>query len=148
MRPFVRRIGVGVPDGWHAKESLTVLEPNGRANMIVSSEPIDALLDVERYVAIQGELLDRQFTGYYEESLEPAEVFGGRSGYIRRFGWSPPDGVPVRQIQVYAVEDGRGFTATATAPLHATPGFETEFTELIASLDIANVADDSADTAQ
>jgi hypothetical protein len=116
--------------------------------MIVSSEPIDASLDVERYVAIQGELLDREFVGYYEESLEPARVFGGRSGYIRRFGWSPPDGVPVRQIQVYAVEEGRGFTATATAPLHAAPGFEAVFAGLIASLDIAHVADDRGDGVQ
>lgn len=145
MRPFVRRIGIGIPADWYAKESLTVLETHGQANVIVSSEPIDPSIDVDRYVALQGELLDTEFTGYYEESLEPAEVFGGRRGYIRRFGWSPPDGVPVRQIQVYAVEEGYGYTATATTPLTQYDRFEALFEDVIASLHIASVADDWTD---
>lgn len=145
MEPLVRRIGMGVPDGWHAKESLTVVDPQGQANVIVSSEPLDASVDVREYAMEQGRILDREFVGYYEESFEPAIVFGGRNGYIRRFGWSPSDGVPVRQIQVYAVEEGRGFTATATTPLNSFVHFEAQFSAIIGSLDIAHVADDLSD---
>ena len=145
MDPFVRRISMGIPTGWYAKESLTVVDAHGQANVIVSSEPLDPSIDSARYAAVQGELLDREFVGYYEESFEAATVFGGRSGFIRRFGWTPSDGVPVRQIQVYVAEEGRGFTATATTPLTSVARFETIFTEVIGSLDIAHVADDFND---
>jgi hypothetical protein len=40
---------------------------------------------------------------------------GGRAGLLRRFEWSPPDGPTVTQLQVYCVENARGYTATATA---------------------------------
>jgi hypothetical protein len=148
MEPLIRRIGMGVPAGWYAKESLTVMDPHGQANVIVSSEPVDSTIDSATYASIQGELLDKEFVGYYEESFEPITVFGGRSGFIRRFGWSPPDGVPVRQIQVYVVEEGRGFTATATTPLTSFERFEATFPEVIGSLDIAHVGDDYADEIQ
>lgn len=145
MRPLIRRLRMGVPDRWLAKESLTVMDPNGQANVIVSSEPLASDVDAERYATIQGDLLDREFAGYYEESFEETRVFGGRDGYIRRFGWQPPDGVPVRQIQVYAVEEGRGFTATATTPLANVERFQETFDAVVASLDIDHVADDLGD---
>ena len=32
--------------------------------------------------------------------------------YFREFAWTPPDGVEVSQMQIYAVANGRGITAT------------------------------------
>lgn len=51
-------------------------------------------------------------------------VFGDLPGWIRRFEWTPPDGVRVTQVQLYAVVDGRGYTATATAPSASFGRFE------------------------
>ena len=139
--PFTRRISVGVPDGWLMKESLTLIEPMGRANVIVSSEPVHPTMDAEQYAAIQGDSLAREFSGYWLESFEAAAVFGGRRGWVRRFSWQPPDGVAVRQFQAYAVERGVAFTATATTPVTSSARFAALFEEVIASLAIGPRAD-------
>jgi hypothetical protein len=52
------------------------------------------------------------------------EVFGGRHGFLRQFRWTPQDGPPVTQIQLYYVDEGRGFTATATTPSESFPDLE------------------------
>jgi hypothetical protein len=113
---FTPRVRSNLPDGWFAKESTTLLAPNGQANVIVSGEPLDPQISGFRYAEIQGELLRNEFPGFIEFSFGPELVFGGRDGYVRNFQWQPPDGVPVRQVQVYCVVDGRGFCATATTP--------------------------------
>lgn len=104
-----------LPHDWRAKESMTFLAPDGQANVIASSEPIDPSLDTARYAQIQGELLRREFPGFEERRSGPDAVFGGREGFRREFTWVPPDGVRVFQTQVYWVNAGRGYTATSTA---------------------------------
>lgn len=104
------------PADWFVKESLTLLAPDGQANVIISSEPLEPSMSVTDYATIQGSLLAREFPGYREFSFGPAVVFGQFPGYIRDFAWTPPDGVNVTQIQCYFVQDGRGFTGTATTP--------------------------------
>jgi hypothetical protein len=103
-----------LPDRWVYKESLTLLAEDATANVIASSEPVAADMDVKKYAEVQGALL-KQFRRYKELSLEPAYVFGRGEGFIRVFEWTPVDAPPVTQIQMYYVENGRGFTATATA---------------------------------
>jgi hypothetical protein len=118
FKPVLR---VPVLEDWLAKESHTVLAPSGQANVIASSEPLDPDVDVHQYADAQGSLLRTEFARYVEQEFRPELVFGGRPGYLRRFSWTPPDGVPVTQIQVYYAENGRGYTATATTP---TSSFE------------------------
>lgn len=113
FRPVLR---AGLPDGWHAKESITLLSPDGQANIIASSEPIQPGIESETYAAVQGELLAREFPQYRQLAFEPRVLFGNRQGYAREFEWIPEDGVPVTQIQLYHAADGRGYTATATTP--------------------------------
>lgn len=105
-----------VPAGWFYKEQLSLMSPGGQSNVIVTVEPLDPTLGATTYAAIQGELLAREFPKYREHSFEPCVAFGRLPGFIREFSWTPPDGVPITQLQVYAVEGARGFTGTATAP--------------------------------
>jgi hypothetical protein len=112
---FEARLSIPLPQSWFAKESLTLIAPDGQANIIASSEPLEADIDAERYAQVQGDLLRREFNGYHEHSFEAAAAFG-RHGFIRVFEWQPPDGVRVSQIQMYYAESGRGYTATATSP--------------------------------
>ena len=114
--PVRSMLAAGVPSGWFRKESLTILAPNGQGNVIFSCEPLSPEIDAFGYADVQGNLLRREFERYQEESFEPGLVFGDKSGYVRRFNWAPPDGVPVSQTQLYYAVPGRGFTATATAP--------------------------------
>jgi hypothetical protein len=116
MSRFRPTISAPLPEDWFAKEEITLLAPDGQANVIASSEPLDSEIDSERYASAQSELLKKEFPGFHEFAFEPTEVFGGKHGYIRRFEWLPPDNVAVTQIQIYYAEAGRGYAATTTTP--------------------------------
>lgn len=113
---FSPTLSADLPEGWYGKESITLLSPDGQANVIASSEPIDPAIDTRRYAAAQGRLLRKEFPGYREQEFEATRMLGGRRGYVRRFSWVPPDGVAVSQVQLYYAEDGRGYTVTSTTP--------------------------------
>ena len=136
MNRFEPHLTAPLPAGWFAKESLTLLSPDGQANLIVSSEPLDPSVDTTQYAAVQGDLLAREFPGYHQLAFEPARMLGSRQGYIRRFEWRPPDGLPVTQLQQYYVESGRGYTATATVPSTLFERFEDQFLELLGGIRI------------
>jgi hypothetical protein len=113
---FAGVMSARVPPGWFAKESLTLLAPDGQANVIASSEPLAPDIDSRDYAEAQGHLLSREFPHFVEYLFERVRVFGDRDGWQREFAWTPPEGVEVAQIQLYFAEHGRGFTATATTP--------------------------------
>jgi hypothetical protein len=136
VQRFKPQLTAPLPEGWFAKESITLLAPDGQANIIASSEPLDPSIDTDRYSEVQGELLRKEFPGYREFAYEPAQMLGGRRGFIRRFEWTPPDGVPVTQIQLYYAENGRGYTATATTPSTAFERFELQFRQLLGGLQL------------
>jgi hypothetical protein len=116
--------------GWHVKQSWTLLAPDGSSNIIVSCEPLSSAIDLATYAGIQGDLLRREFPGYVEHGIREIVTPQGPVP-LRMFDWRPPDGVPVRQHQMYFVEDDLfapdadgaprrlGFTATGTAPVTA-----------------------------
>jgi hypothetical protein len=133
---FVPRLRVEMPDGWFAKESMTLLAPDGQANVIASSEPLDPGITVQHYAEVQGDLLRKEFPGYRQLRYERALVFGGRPGYEREFQWTPPDGVQVTQIQLYYAANGRGYTATATTPTVESSRFERDFRQTLDGLSI------------
>lgn len=114
MTAFSGSLKAMLPPGWFAKESITLLAPDGSANVIASGEPLHESVDTERYAEVQGGLLANEFPEYVEVSFEPAEIFGQRRGYMRHFEWTPENGEPVTQIQLYFADRGRGYTATAT----------------------------------
>ena len=114
MTEFRGLITAVVPDGWFAKESMTLLSPDGQSNVIASSEPLDPSTDTDQYAGVQGELLENEFPEYVQKSFERIPVFSDRDGYLRTFEWTPPDGRRVAQAQLYYAEPGRGYTCTAT----------------------------------
>lgn len=141
MERFQPEISASLPEGWLAKESITLLHPEGIANVIASSEPLDAEIDTERYAAVQGELLATEFPGFELLAFDPKLIFGGRNGFIRRFKWTPPDNKPVTQIQLYYAEGERGYTATATTPSEKFAELELVLMDI---LDGLTIDDDAA----
>ena len=134
---FRPRLAAVMPADWFAKESMTLLAPDGQSNVIASNEPLDADTDTKQYADMQGELLRSEFPGYREHAYEEIDLFGGgRRGYLRYFEWTPPDDVPVTQLQFYYAENGRGFTATATTPSSNFPNVEAELRQIMAGLSI------------
>lgn len=135
MDRFARRLSVPLLESWFAKESVTLLAPDGQANVIASSEPLDPGITTQEYADVQGDLLRREFPAYREHSFKPFPAFG-RQGFLRVFEWSPPDGVPVTQMQMYYAEDGRGYTATATTPSTKFARFEQIFGQILRDIAI------------
>ena len=135
---FRAALTAAVPDDWFAKESTTLLAPDGQANIIASSEPLDPSIDTDRYAEIQGDLLRKEFPDFEQKAFESVPIFGGRPGYLRHFEWTPPDGERVAQIQLYYVQEGRGYTATATTPLRGFPERELLLRQLLRSLRIVS----------
>lgn len=124
---FRPRLTLPHPEAWFAKESLTLIAPDGQANVIASGEPIPWDIDVASYADVQGGQLRAKFSRYLEHEFGPVVLANGLQGYRRRFEWTPPDGVPVTQIQVYYAEPGRGYSVTATTPTTQFDRFETIF---------------------
>jgi len=122
------------PDEWLAKESVTFLAPDGQANVIASSEPIDESIDTYSYAEMQSQLLRKEFPDFQEMDFGPELILGGRPGYFRVFSWKPPDGVGVTQMQLYYAQSGRGYTATATTPTSEFPRYEEQLRTCLRNL--------------
>lgn len=135
---FRGKLTAAIPNDWFAKESTTVLAPDGRSNVIASSEPLDPTIDSDQYAAIQGDLLRKEFDEFEEKEFEAITLFGGRSGYLRRFEWKPQDSARVTQIQLYYVENARGYTATATTPSDGFAERELLLREILLGLSITD----------
>jgi len=133
-------------EGWFAKDQITLLAPDGQANVIASSEPLDLEIDTEMYAKVQGDLLTKEFPGFQQFSFEHTEIFGNRPGRVRRFEWLPPDGVAIMQIQLYYAESGRGYTATATTPSTEFGRYELELRDVLEGLAIEELAAAEAKT--
>jgi tetratricopeptide (TPR) repeat protein len=138
MPQFRAAVAAAVPNGWFAKESTTLLAPDGQANIIVSSEPLDPSIDTDRYASAQGELLEKEFPQFKQKRFERMTMLGGREGYIREFEWTPEDGAPVTQLQLYYAEEGRGYNATATTP---SAGFAERELVLLEALQALRIVD-------
>jgi hypothetical protein len=124
--------------GWFYKESVTFLEPNRDANVIVSGEPVASTLNSEGYATAHEESLRQEFPGFTQHAFQPTLVFGGRPGYLRMFSWTSPDhDEPIVQLQLYYAAGGRGYVATATATKGSFEQLETQLREILLSVRIA-----------
>ncbi len=136
MTNFYSTLTADLPDGWSGKESITLLAPDAQANVIASNESLDPSIDSHQYADIQAGLLRSEFPGYREFSFGKRTVFGARTGFERVFQWTPPDGVPVTQIQLYYASGSRGYTVTATTPSRLFPSVESVLRKILDSLAI------------
>jgi hypothetical protein len=108
---------LGIPRGWSFKESYTLIAPDGQANVIASTEPLPHSMTPFEYQQRQGNELQAEFPEYREHSLEQITVLGlDQLAFLRTFSWRPEEAEQVTQMQLYAVESGRGITVTATTP--------------------------------
>jgi len=135
------RITVDFPDDWEFREQITILaaaNPMGevQANVLASSEPVDPGLESEGYARSMEKRLEEEFPAYREIELEEMDVFGGRSGWMRRFEWAPEPDRAVTQIQIYYAEGGRGYTATATAESEDFGEYQAELVSVLSSMSL------------
>lgn len=130
-----------LPPGWHYKQTTTLLEPTGLANLIASTEPLHVdSITTEDYAATQRHLLGREFSGFRELGSGHVTLAGGIIAAWLQFSWTPPDGVPVSQLQMYVVHGGRGYTATGTSASTNWHRFERQFQQVLEDMIVTRVA--------
>lgn len=113
--PVRSPLGCQRPHDWYVKTQITLLAHDGKSNIIASTEPLDGETDTDTYVRKQGDLLRQEFPLYEESGIVDYAVDGiPTSVVLREFSWKPPEGEAVRQLQLYAVHESTGITATAT----------------------------------
>ncbi len=137
MRLTVNLVQLVVPNGWHFKQTTTLTAPTGEANVIASSEPLDPSVDTQHYAAAQLGALQREFPHFREVASGQILLGNVVPAVWRQFEWKPPDGVPVTQLQLYAVVGGRGSTATATTASTSWDRYEGVFHDVLRTMVVA-----------
>ena len=143
-------LSMEMPSDWFFKESYTLLAPDGQANLISSTEPLDPTVDAEQYAMVQGDLLTTEFPGYQHVAFYEVPIPGLPGPvFFREFSWRPPEGEPVTQMQIYAVVPGggRGITATGTASREHFGRYRDALYRQMTSLVHASLARDVVGTA-
>jgi len=135
MTRFESELTLPLPPDWVARDTLTLVSPDGRANVTASSEPVDPDTTTEQFAtSIGASLADGQFPGYHEISSGPTDTVDGEPAWLRRFDWSPPDSERVSQLQLYFARGGRVYTLTATSTADDNRMFEQMLTEMLRSV--------------
>ena len=135
MQAFQSPLSVSVPEGWLVRESVTLTSPNGSANVIVSSESLDAPMTTQAFAEAVEEIV-AEFPEYQELEFTEAEVFGEHMGYVRHFEWTPEGTERVTQIQLYYTENDRAYTATAATTTANFEELESQLRQILGKLHI------------
>ncbi len=115
MRAFSPRLAATVPDGWVARGTVELASADLRARVVASAEELPADATIEDYLEQHEKMLTEHFPGYEELGVERVPTASGSEAVLRRFTWQPPDWPAVGQLQLYAVQGGRGLVVTASA---------------------------------
>jgi hypothetical protein len=132
MTTFTSQVALPLPDGWVGRETIAVQSPDGQANVIASSEPVAPETTGEEYAELVGRsLTEQELPGYRELSFERADE---GDHWLRTYEWEPAESPSITQTQLYYVDDGRGYTVTATMATSERPRFELQLDLLLRSL--------------
>jgi hypothetical protein len=114
MRAFSPRLVAAVPDAWVVRGTIELVSQDLRARVVASAEELPADATLEGYLEQQAQLLTEHFPSYEELGVERVSTASGSEAVLRRFTWQPPEWPAVGQLQLYAVEGGRGLVVTAS----------------------------------
>jgi tetratricopeptide (TPR) repeat protein len=132
MTTFTSQVALPLPEGWVGRETIAIQAPDGQANVIASSEPIAPETTGEAYAELVGRsLVEQELPGYREVSFERADE---GDHWLRTYEWEPPESPSITQTQLYYVDDGRGYTVTATMATSERARYELELGLLLRSL--------------
>jgi hypothetical protein len=115
MRAFDPRLAAGVPDGWEVRGTIELVSRELQARVIASTEELPPGGTLEDYLEQHERMLAEHFPDYEELGVERLSTASGAPAVLRSFMWKPPDWPAIGQLQLYAVDRGRGFVVTASA---------------------------------
>ena len=136
LQRFHGRLSALVPPGWLAAEVIHLKSPTGGSRLVVASEPVGQSMDAAQFARNRGEALARSSDTYRELEFTAAEMFDGRQGYLRRYELTGPGTSPMTHIELYCVEGGRAYVATAMMPVSESDSPEWDMRRILAGLRI------------
>jgi len=130
-----------LPKNWTVTESgedsIEITSPDNRAIVTVNKNVDFIETDVVQFAKRMEKETLRSFNAYRQLSLQPAQVFGNKQGYLRRFQWHNKEiAEDVILIQVYYVEHSYKFTATAAARASNFEKFKVQLQQIFDNLRI------------
>jgi len=132
MTTFTSQVAMPLPEGWVGRETIAIQAPDGQANVIATSEPVAPETTGEEYAELVGRsLAEQELPGYRVVSFERADE---GDHWLRTYEWEPPEAPSITQTQLYYVDDGRGYTVTATMATSERARYELELDLLLRSL--------------
>ena len=135
MRRFRPTLTAAAPEGWLARESIQLSNGAG-ASVVATVDFVPPDTTPELLAQEYSEIMSRGLPGFVDVDLASITLASGAPGLLRRFRWTPEEGGPVTQLQLYAVEEGRGVVATAAAPADSFSELEPMLHELLRSLEL------------
>jgi hypothetical protein len=114
MRAFNPRLAAAVPDGWVARGTIELGSQELQARVIALTEDLPHDATLEEYLARHEQSLAEHFPNYEELGVERISTASGAPAVLRSFTWQPPEWPAIGQLQLYAVERGRGLVVTAS----------------------------------
>lgn len=136
MRIFRPTLTAFVPDGWLVRETIQLALPEHDAYVVASTDLVPDGTTPEDYAGQFEQALAGGLPGYEQLTVETVELQGGRSALVRKSRWSPPEGEPVAELQMYVVANGRGIVSTARVPEKAFDELEPQLRELLAGIGV------------
>jgi hypothetical protein len=114
MRTFSTRLAAAAPDGWAVRGTIELVYQELQARVVASTEDLPPDATLEDYLERHEQTLAEHFPGYEELGVERVSTPSGAPAVLRSFAWQPPEWPAIGQLQLYAVERGRGLVVTAS----------------------------------
>lgn len=130
-----------LPESWtitdNDEDSIEITSLDNQAIVTINKNADFSETDALRFAKGTEKQTLRSFNAYRQLSLEPAPAFGDGQGYVRRFQWRDKEiAEDIILIQVYYVENGYEFTATAAARASNFEKFKPQLQRILDNLRI------------
>jgi hypothetical protein len=140
MKRFRAALTAVIPEEWMVRESIEFASPEGKGYVVAAADVLPSPLTAEEYAEHYGKQLRERLPEYEELQVETIARGPGETAVIRSFRWSPPEGEPVAELHLYAVDDARGLVARAGAPAASFGDLEPKLRELLAGVRLGRPA--------
>lgn len=137
LKEFRRLLVNHLPPGWTNVPDpfgITLASPGEDAHVYGESVALPEGMDAEEYAHQYDEDFERNYPGFRQYEFHAITMLGGRRGYVRRYG-AKGDKFPYEiSIDVYYVEQGRGYVFVLNSYAEGWPLFQRDFRKILRTL--------------
>jgi hypothetical protein len=140
MHRFRSVLSVAVPDGWLARESIELVSTDERVYVAASVSALPPDMTLDQYAEDHSRQIGELYPEYEETGLDRVTLPSGRETIFRNLRWQPPEGDRLGEVQMYAIEDGRGILARACTPVDSFAQHEARLREVLSGITLGSAS--------